>query len=304
MADHQTKPVSWVYPLEEIQERRKKLRELLLYEHQGRIRTGPGFEKLVDHIRLILPKSIQREIIHDSVRHLAGERLTKEKLSEICWRLTGNQPRLSRRRAVPPWTRQPFLEWVPAQIIAARRERNRKNDLGYMFQFQVLAGLCCPWTIYKWWSLRTCHYLSRNFGFERPKSDRAKRAAVSVFHAPEEFVTLRLRLLIDPELCGEEPGFREVDFPPSLADWNREQHHHRARVEPGYECPKGYPQAQPCYLCPIGWKECRAATHRSTYLVGPCDTCSEPEAPFDPDDPADECVNCVRARVNREKRSE
>ena len=108
----------WNYSLSQVLALRRDLRQHLKSDFQDKVAEGERFDIFVDDVAEKLPKSIARDILYESLRHLAGEKLTKELLDETCWRLAGNIPRLTRHRPVTPWNNQHVEEWVPVQVKA------------------------------------------------------------------------------------------------------------------------------------------------------------------------------------------
>lgn len=272
---------------------RDDLRRVLRHEHEGHCRRGEGYSALVAHAYDVLTEACGCEygVVFDSLRHLAGVSLTRRLLDDASWRLAGNMGLLRKGQAVPPWRGQKAEEWVPVQFLSADVERSKGRRPFWRFRLQVLAGTPCPLTLECRWSFPTCAYLAPQFGFTKPNRDGYNPHP---FLAPEEFVTLRAEALVEPRLSVDAPGFEKVRLTPAAKDWNREQQRFRARSEPGYGCPFGVPPGDPCHRCAVGWKECRAATHRNTYEFRPCPRCGADEAPFDPGSDAESCVSCRR----------
>jgi hypothetical protein len=119
---------------------------------------------------------------------------------------------------------------------------------------------------------------------------------------PAQFVGLRLWVLIDPELSRREPVFSKVAWPTSVSAWNKEQIKARFRIDPGYECPKGYPAVFECHKCPHGFKTCRAGTHREEWTEGPCPECGKEDAYFDPEISDDICIDCYVTKAFKGER--
>lgn len=275
---------------------RDRLRkELRAYEHTTK--EGSDFEDFVREVCKILPKRIPFDPVFVSLRHLAGEVLTPAVLRDNFWRLAGNLDRLL-GKPVPPWTRQGFKEWVPVQIESAKRRRGGRGDLGWLFTFRIAAGTSCPLTIQKFWSDKFCRYLAPDLGFStRRISDRSKVVPQARYQHPTELVTLRLHVLVDPELCGREPGFDKVRVQSADREWNREQLCFRDRLDAEHACPKDMPRSVACFRCPIGYKACRAAVHREDYTFGFCPDCNRDDVPFDPELSTERCIECMDTRA-------
>jgi hypothetical protein len=117
-----------------------------------------------------------------------------------------------------------------------------------------------------------------------------------------DYINLRLELLIDPALCDSEPGFEKIRIQPVLLRHNIRIMQLRDRMRPGITCPNGFPQSFPCYRCPIGYsgpKGCPAACHRLTYVAGFCPRCKSSKAAFDTDLSKQFCVDCFDAAMLR-----
>lgn len=263
--------------------------------------SGAKFTRLVALVREILPGEIWLQTLEDSLRHTLGDLLTQERLAALAWRMAGNIPRLRSRRPVPPWHGQTVLEWAPVQIVAARRERNRRGLLGTAYTFRILAGTACPLVTTGWWSSKQCSYYAKAFGFSKRGSPNARLPPKYPYVAPEQFVGMRLNVLLDPEFSGKLPGFNTADWPSVFDDYNREQLRLRLRVDPGYECPNGFPLALPCHKCYIGYEHCAAATHRYDWFEQKCGECGKRDALFDKEMSTTLCIDCYVKGVYKDR---
>ncbi len=208
-------------------------------------------------------------------------------LEEMAWRLAGNTRRLTQGRAVPAWRVQVMAEWVPLQILWARREPNRRGNPGALFGFRVLAGTPAGKLIERWLSRKQCYIVARQMGFTYPRGDNDGLP----YAAPEEFVRLRLLGLVLPELCRDGPQFQDIQVSPTLLAWNKEILKRRARVHPKFRCQKDLPASFPCWKCPIGFLQCAAGTHRLNWKVQECSKCKK-RAMVDPERTDGACVDC------------
>jgi hypothetical protein len=261
------------------------------------------FEAFVSDIADTLPRKVGWEVVFESVRHLAGQQLTKEVLSETSLRLAGNVERLMQQRTVAPWEGQKFPEWVSARItkVKLRRGGRKGKQLGHEFVFNVVGGTSASLEIIKWWSPSRQRHVATfkndkgyGFKFARRRSSRMDAVPKNEFHHAAQFVKLRCLLLIEPKLCDEEgPDFKEVAFTSAMANWNQEIHRRRSRLTEKYRCPLNFGSNVLCYHCPIGLDKCSAAVHAVTYEHKQCDRCGENSF----HDPADRvhhiCVSCV-----------
>jgi hypothetical protein len=252
----------------------------------------------VDDLAELLPKTILRETIYNSVSWVAGSQLTAEVLDQLCWRLAGNTKLLAAGEYVTPWTRQRYKERVPLQILSAKRARNRKGDAGHVFKFRVLAGYPTGLLVVKFWSDRLARYVASQIGFARRMlSDQSDKLPAYVYHHPLELVTLRLIGLIDPQLCQRhELGFETITISAPLRAYNRDQLKFRDRLDKAHACPCGFSFAQLCFRCPKGYgseKRCRAGCHRLDYTFAFCAGCRRNDAPFDPEQSVTLCIECL-----------
>lgn len=283
--------VHYSYQIEQVFDLRQKLKEAVELEFLGKTPQGESFTRLVELVREVLPGEIDFATLEDSLRHLAGTRVDERTLDAMCWRMAGNVKRLKQRRAVPPWHVQRLPEWVPVQVVACKREKSPRGKLGARFVLRILAGTPAGLTAEKFWPLKFCRYISQEFGFTRP---RGNRVVAFPFTAPEQFVGMRLYVLIMPELCTREPGFDGLGFPAGLSKWNKTTLKCRFRVQEGFRCQMNVlPSELPCHNCPVGFTKCRAGTHRSNWVEKPCPDCGRDDAFFDPESKSEVCVDCA-----------
>jgi hypothetical protein len=258
--------------------------------------------ELVSTFKSCLPQAVKRENLLASIKHLAGEKLTEELISNTAWRLAGNLPRL-RAGAVgaPPWHLQRADEWVPVQIEDARFART-KRQLGYTFDFRVMAGTPCTLVIEKFWSLQFCRRMSRFMGFSRfGTNEKTGEVPYNLFRDATELVTLRLQVLITPELSDKEPGFKQTKVGPAAVAWNREQMRFRARQDAEHACPKNLSANILCHRCPFGYRTCRAGTHVRDYRIDACKGCRAKRAFFDGHISGEVCLACIEKDVKENK---
>ena len=283
------------YSLDLVFQVRDQLSELLSYELKDKTIFGPSFRRLIALIEETLPiAKLDHQTLEDSVRHLAGKRLTQELIQETSHRLAGNLPRLRRRRAVIPWNGQRVNEWVPVQFMACRPAKPNRKGPGVIYTLKILAGTPCPRTVLQRWSLKKCAYLASFMGYMR---SRRGVSALYPYSAPEQLVTLRLLAHIDRKASIQEPIITDYQATESLLNWNREQIKRRlARYLPGYECPHGFAHDFPCHGCFFGYESCSAATHPADYVLRRCPQCKEAKAPFDRDVSSEVCVVCYREK--------
>lgn len=290
-----TQPVRHTYSVSQIIKTKNALAEVLTFEFEGKIINGSNFDRLLAVVRDGLSGEANGQALYDSLRHLINQPMTAQVIEETSHRLAGNMPRLRRRRAVSAWHVQRIYEWVPVQIMAARKQRNNRGELGSLLSFKFLAGTPCPLTVLQWWSLRKCRFIARYLGYSKPPPRNAKYPAKYPFTTPEQLVTLRFLALVDPIRSEKEPVFTSLEYPGSLQAWNRKQIRKRFRED--YLCPEGQPRSFPCHLCIRGYSTCAAGTHRLDYVVKPCSTCGNEQAVWDKELSTKCCVNCYNTAV-------
>lgn len=301
------------YNIERILKTRAELRLALVTGFNHCTPRGEEFTRLVQTVLAFLPKEFTRDesrrsFVEDSLRHLAGRRMTPELADDTAWRIAGNVPRL-KYRPVPPWQVQRIREWVPLAVTACWRRKVRQS-LGSTYTFRVLAGSPCPRRVRKWLSQGMCRLLACGAGFEVRRHLREVRYP---YQAPQQLVGFRLYGLVDPALCGRDPGFTfplAVDgtgrvrleqrvFPSGVRAWNRLQLRRTFRVDPGFTCPQGHPPSFPCHFCPVGYLECEAGKHKHNWTSGFCQRCQRADSWFDEELPSDVCVDCFNRDAYR-----
>ena len=288
------KPIRHNYSIGKLLKLRDNLIEIMA-EFEGKTPRGDKFDRLVQLVWENLPGRLNRETLYESLRNCAGTLMTKELIRETCWRIAGNLPRLRLERVTPPWHVQRFAEWVPLHILSARPHRRGKK-MGAMFTMRIMAGTPCPFITFKWWSVKRCRYYARN-GFGFSKRPGAGGVVKYPYVDPAQLVNLRLYGLVEPELCGKEPGISEPRWPASVRNWNKEIIRRRFRVDQGYSCPQGFPLELACHHCPVGTDRCPAGTHRQLWRRKYCEHCEREGAVFDPEISHTMCTDCYRKAV-------
>lgn len=259
----------------------------------GSVCRGESFHALIETLAGELPKEIPTETLQDSVRHLAGAVLDEDTVRATCWRLAGNADNLRRRFAVPPWSRQSFLESVPVQVVQLTRAASPTGKPGYQAALRVMAGTSCPLVLLQFWSGAFCAYLARAvFGYAKWPPKPGTGVHANIYSHATELVTLRCRVIIDPKLCRNgQPGFQKIEA--AFSDWNHEQMKRRLREAAGFTCPIGRSQNLPCFTCTKGWVSCRAACHKFDYELRDCPKCGRPQVAFDPWIGGAVCLACA-----------
>lgn len=285
--------ISYRYNLNKVFELRQRLREELTHAYGGKTLTATQFQDAIDLILATVRTDIPRNTLQESLLNLTNTPLTGTVIDTTCWRIAGNLQRLKQRRVVPVWHIQRYPEWVPAQVVACRRSRDKKHKLGADFTFRIIAGTSASWLTSRWWSLRMALYLSQFFGYTRPRGANPARYP---YTCPEQFVGLRLYVLISPKLSDREPRFENVAFSATLKKYNLVVIKKRLRDFPGFVCLAKRSVTEPCYNCPVGFTRCSAATHRQDWLQNMCADCKR-MAWFDPELHSPVCIDCTRKRA-------
>lgn len=263
--------------------------------------TGETYDRFVHFIfaqvslALRLPL-LQYDAISESLRTFAGKTLTETECVNLIHRLLGNKWTLKENKPVKPYRQIEGKEWVPVQIMQMVSKPNLKKGEGYEITLKVLAGFPTTETTKTWWSIAYCRFVSwKMFGMRKKYPTDNRKREVFIYKSPLDMVTLRLSGLIDYDKSERGLLFVEFVATSSLMHWNKEQMRFRARKLPKYACPRAYPITLACNACPVGYLECRAGCHPTTYAVKTCPTC-EQQAYFDDERSTTMCVNCFVAR--------
>lgn len=263
--------------------------------------TGDTYKDFVRfvfaHVSLALRMpALTHDAINESLRVWAGKELTQPDCVNLIHRLLGNKWTLKENKAVRPYTQLEGKEWVPVQIMQMTHRPHPKKGDGYEVCFKVLAGFPTAETTTTWWSLAYCRFVSwKMFGMRKKYPTDSRKREVFIYKSPLDMVTLRLSALIDYDKSDKGLVFVEFVATSSLMYWNKEQMRFRARKTPKYACPRDYPITLACNSCPIGYLECRAGCHPTTYAVRMCPIC-EQQAYFDDERSTTMCLNCFAAR--------
>lgn len=300
------KPVEHHHNLTQVESLAGRLRRTL--ERSGSQLTGEQFDQLVAQVKEVLPTSVPRRAVYESLRHLAGQRTTREQLHATAHLLAGNLPLLRKGNPVHPWSFQHKAEWVPVQITSARLGKHN-DKVGWHFGVQILAGSPAGLRISKFWNNNFCRFISRELGFKRrpPVNSRTLQPVIRQFRHPTEFVQLRFSALLDPELCERSDrglDFQKIKVRVAERKWNQRKMDQRDRVLPGHSCPIGKTAEQLlCFKCPLGYlpsdsQRCEAATHGYPWQAYDCPSCKQ-RAWRDPVVSERECVSCARKSALR-----
>ena len=239
---------------------------------------------------------LQFDVIQESLRPYAGAELTQTSSVDLMHRLLGNRWTLKENKAVKPYARVEGKEWVPVQIMRADACRHSKKGDGFNMTFKVLAGFPTLETTTAWWSLAYCRYVAwKMFGMVKTYRPGNRKKETFLYKNGMDLVTLRLFALLDYDKSEKLLVFSELLTTQNLMHWNKEQMRHRARREDKYKCPQNYETSLACNSCPVGYLQCRAGCHPTTYVVKLCPSCAT-QAYFDESFAQDVCINCCAVR--------
>lgn len=265
--------------------------------HIGWELRGDRFKSFVSAVHAVMPDTIDRDTIEQSVTDLLGKELTPNELHKTAWRLAGNLKRLRSYQPAPLWTRQLEDEWVPALISRVETTPDKRNRKAYKVTAKILAGSPASMQVSTVWSKGFCFARGRPLGFTKSNGKYP-------MHDPVEFTNLRMTILISSELSIGSPMFDKLLDKESAAvlSYNRKLLSMRQRTAASkFSCPQGFTHA--CFNCPIGFDSCPAAVHEKTFEGRKCKNC-EKIGWFDPARPHKfcmECVECEKFKIKAEK---
>lgn len=274
------------FSYQRIMARRDKIFNTALHPYIDRALTGSTPRDVCKDIMDVLPASVSEGAVFESVRVLAGTRLTQKTAAELAWRLSGNIQKLQDGVPVFPWTRQIEDELVPVCLVDMRPMR-KKNITGYLFHCRALAGSPCPMLFTQFISSGSCRSIAETLGFSKPWGPYP-------FQTPLHFVNLMFYAHVEVERSGTQPGFSKVSASTSMLRENRDKIEVRCRTKP---CPQQF--AHPCAFCWVGYDNCPAAVHPKTYVARECPTCNS-EGWFNPGEASLTCQQCRHRLFNEE----
>lgn len=238
---------------------------------------------------------VDLDVLQESLLYLQGRIQPMAVFETMAHRLAANVARLKEGHPVYPWTIQKRKEWVTVQILGAIPRLSSSMEAGALLTVKFMTGTVAGLTTKRWYSLRGCRGISRKVGFPKPKGAKSWDTPKLLYRIPDDLVTLRFEVLVDPEFCQEEPGYRETRKDVAAGHWNREQLRHRYRD--GYACPRDYPKEVFCHDCPATLKQCRAATRNDPLVFVLCTKCEKKELGYSAKQPI--CVGCLRSEGYR-----
>lgn len=262
----------------------------------GTVRQGEDFDILVSQVHNVMPADVSHDAVYRSMTHMAGMVINQTMVFMLAARLAGNIDKLKCRVAVQEWRPLRVGEWVPVQIIGAKRRRAAKQrNFGYAFEFHVFGGSPSGMTINKFWSDKFSRFIATEMGFRtRPVSPKSQSPVTRLYQHPTELVSMRCMILVHPELssAANGPGFRHVSVPAGMVDHNRNLMKYRDRIGDDYRCPVNNPPSVPCFRCPKGYSTCQAGCHRYDYVFKTCEVCHAANAAHDQALSLVACINC------------
>jgi hypothetical protein len=208
-----------------------------------------------------LPATVSSGAVFESVRILAGKKLTQKLAAALAWRLAGNIDKLIAGTPVLPWTQQYTDERVPIRVEHVLPTKYRHVP-GVIFRCRALAGSPCAMLFSQFVSERSCFAISKTLGFSAPWGPYP-------YTTPAHFVNLLLFAHIEAEKSRQAPFFVRVTASASMVAANRKLIAVRCRVQP---CPFGFEHA--CEQCYFGYDQCDFATHDKTYITRHCEQCN------------------------------
>lgn len=270
------------FSYQRVKSRRDKLFLTALRPYLDAKLSGDTINDVCTDILLCLPDTVSRSALFESIRVLAGTRLSRPEAKTLAWRLAGNIDKLVDGIPVLPWTQQIEDEIVPVCVEHIRPMHKRKRA-GFLFSCRAIAGSSCPMLFTEFVSSQSCAAISRTLGFSAPFGPYPYSSAM-------QFVNLLFNAHVEASRSHSMPSFMTVTASSGMVRANREKIEVRCRVKP---CPEGFDHS--CTSCWVGYDQCEFAVHPISYEVRLCPSC-QAEGYFDP---ADSRLECMRCRLNK-----
>lgn len=153
-----------VFSLGRVLDRRDKIYSRALAPYYDAHLVGETLRDICGDILKELPQTVSRDALFESLRVLAGSRMTPRAAKVLAWRLAGNVDLLVSGEPVLPWTRQLRDEVVPVRVETIRADK-RKDTPGFTLACRALAGTPCATLFPQFVSARSCRAISRTLGF-------------------------------------------------------------------------------------------------------------------------------------------
>lgn len=263
----------------------------IMPKYIGHRLVGQSFIDFIDHVHSVMPKVVF-SVLSKSLQYLAGIAITKDLASELTWRLAGNQHHLKCGMIVPPYSSQPFPEWVPVQVMDIQRKKrkrysgDKKDGNVYMadvfdLDLFVMGGLPSGKRFVKTCTDREIYNKTtkRMFGFSHYDRRLYDRYFIKGNNYPfkdiRQLVRMRFFVLMDPAVSKVgEIVVKEMSNTGTCQKWNRELIKRRERDT--FPCLMNYdPRMVPCHKCEIGYDKCSAGCHSRTYFKKYCPDCQK-----------------------------
>lgn len=264
-----------------VKQRRDRLYAQALRPYLGARIVGDTIPDMCADIGRVLPQTVSRDALFESLRVMAGTTLTRKEAMELAWRLAGNVDRLSKSERVLPWTRQVDDEIVPVRVERIHADKKRDTE-GFTLYCRALAGSPCPLIFPQFFSYASCRAISRTLGFS------ATWGAYPL-KTPLYFMGLMFFAHIEADKSGDMPYFKQVSGSSGLIEQNKPKIEVRCRAKP---CPRGY--QHDCEKCWLGQEVCPAAIYAKSLVRRECAQCANMGF-FEPDDDGTTCLNCKTA---------
>lgn len=248
--------------------------------------TGSTPHDVTQDVMAVLPVSVSESAVFESIRILAGTKLTRKTAAELAWRLAGNVDKLIAGIPIAPWTQQIDDERVPVRLEELQPMRKKKVN-GYLFCCRALAGSPCPMRFTQFISVSSCRGIAETLGFSKPWGPYPYRT-------PLHFVNLLFYAHIEADKSKTQPSFSKISVSSSMLRENREKIEIRCRTKP---CPQQFTHA--CAFCWVGYDSCEAAVHPTTYVARECATCNA-IGWFNPGEASLSCQQCRQMNFREE----
>ena len=263
---------------------RKKIFSVMMTELHGTKPSIADITRTADKIAQII--KTDPEVVAKSISELGVYICDKDKLFFSAWRLAGNIKSLRSGKVLRKWPNANAPEWAPLQITSCSRISDKRAEFRCVWLAGSPSGIVFKLVLSK----AQLRRYAKSLGFLSPRGERK----CYPFRAPEQIVKFRTYGLAIPAKDVDTPPVA-LHTPETFRRYNRELLKKRYRIDPGYFCPKKFPTTFPCHLCPVGYLNCEAATHREDYLIRICNSCGDKGA-FDPEQKTDLCIDCVQKK--------
>jgi hypothetical protein len=270
------------FSYQRVKARRDKIFQTALRPYLDAKIAGDTVNDVCNDILPCLPDIVSRSALFESIRVLAGTRLSRKEAKTLAWRLSGNIDKLADGVPVLPWTQQMEDEIVPVCVEQVRPMHKRKKA-GFLFACRAIAGSPCPMLFTEFVSAQSCAAISRTLGFSAPFGPYPYSSAF-------QFVNLLFNAHVEASRSHSMPSFITVTASSGMVKSNREKIEVRCRAKP---CPEAFDH--PCTSCWVGYDQCEFAVHPISYVVRVCPAC-QADGYFDP---AESSLECMRCRLNK-----